>query len=90
MRVLIPTVTAGGGHLAAAAALEESWKALRPDDVVQRVDLLEFTSKLYRKVYSEGYVKVIEHAPELYAFVFKKTDNHEQVRKMSSIRRTFA
>ena len=90
MRVLIATVTAGGGHLAAAAATEESWKALRPDDVVERVDVLQFASKLYRKIYSQGYVKVIEHVPELYALVFKKTDNQEQVRKMSRFRRTFA
>ena len=90
MRVLIATVTAGGGHLAAAAALEESWKNLRPQDVVQTVDVLEFASKLYRNIYTETYVKIIAHAPELYALVFKKTDNHEQVRKMSSFRRTFA
>ncbi len=90
MRVLIATVTAGGGHLAAAAAMEEAWRALRPDDVVERVDVLQFASKLYRKIYTQGYVKVIEHAPELYAMVFKKTDNQEQVRKMGSFRRTFA
>jgi processive 1,2-diacylglycerol beta-glucosyltransferase len=90
MRVLIATVTAGGGHLAAAAALEESWKALRPNDVVKCVDVLEFASNLYRKIYTETYVKVIAHAPELYALVFKKTDNQEQVRKMSGFRRTFA
>ena len=90
MRVLIATVTAGGGHLAAASALEESWKELRPDDVLQCVDVLQFASKLYRNIYTETYVKIIAHAPELYALVFKKTDNQEQVRKMSSFRRTFA
>jgi processive 1,2-diacylglycerol beta-glucosyltransferase len=90
MRVLIATVTAGGGHLAAAAAMEEAWKSLRPGDVVERVDVLQFASKLYRKIYSQGYVKVIEHVPELYALVFKKTDNQKQVRKMSSFRRMFA
>lgn len=90
MRVLIATVTAGGGHLAAAAALEEAWKKLRPQDEVQNVDVLQFASKLYRSIYTETYVKVIAHAPELYALVFKKTDNQEQVRKMSNFRRTFA
>ena len=30
MRILIATVTAGGGHLAAAAALDEAWRASRP------------------------------------------------------------
>ena len=36
MRILIATETAGGGHLAAAAALEEAWLALRPKDTVER------------------------------------------------------
>ncbi len=90
MRVLIATVTAGGGHLAAAAALEESWRQLRPDDVLEKVDVLDFASKLYRKVYVETYVKVVEHAPELYALLFKKTDNHEEVQKVANFRRSFA
>src|SRR5262245_59355212 len=50
MRVLIATVTAGGGHLAAAAALEEAWKAARPSDTLEKVDVLDFASKLYRKL----------------------------------------
>ncbi len=90
MRVLIATVTAGGGHLAAAAALEEAWRTARPHDVLEKVDVLDFASKLYRKLYVETYVKVVEHVPEFYAMMFKKTDNHEEVRKANSFRRSFA
>ena len=90
MRILIATVTAGAGHLQAAAALEEAWRALRPRDELERVDLLDFVSRLHRKVYVQGYVKLIEHAPELWSLVFKKTDNPALVRKVSRLRRTFA
>ena len=90
MRVLIATVTAGAGHLQAAAALEEAWRAAQPADDVKKVDLLDFVPKLQKKVYAEGYVKVIEHAPELYAMVFKKTDNPALVRKLTNFRRRFA
>src|SRR5689334_3147876 len=90
MRILIATVTAGAGHLQAAAALEEAWRALRPADTVQRVDVLEFTPRLYRKAVAEGYLKLVAHAPELYALIFKKTDNPALVRKMSRLRRTSA
>ena len=90
MRVLIATVTAGGGHLAAASALEEAWKHFRPHDVLQKVDVLDFASKWYRNLYVDTYVKVIEHAPELYALVFKKTDNDREVRKAANFRRSFA
>jgi len=90
MRVLIATVTAGGGHLAAAGALEEAWRALRPRDVLEKVDVLDFASKLYRKIYVSGYVKVVEHVPEVYGMVFKKTDDSAKVRRANTFRRTFA
>jgi processive 1,2-diacylglycerol beta-glucosyltransferase len=90
MRILIATVTAGAGHVQAAAALEEAWKSLRPKDALERLDVLEFTPKLYRKMYVEGYVKLVAHAPELWALVFKKTDNPTLVRKLVRLRRAFA
>ena len=46
MRILIATVTAGGGHLAAAAALEEAWRAARLSDTVEKIDLLKLFSPL--------------------------------------------
>ena len=88
MRILIATVTAGAGHVQAAAALEEAWRELRPRDALQRLDVLSFTPRLYRKVYVDGYVKIVEHAPELYAHVFKKTDNPLLVKKLTRFRRT--
>jgi len=87
MRILIATVTAGGGHIAAAAALDEAWRALRPDDVVERIDLIKFFSPLHRKVYADGYVKLVERAPELWGFIFGKTDNPKAARRMNKLRR---
>src|SRR5437868_14962403 len=74
MRVLIATATAGGGHLAAAAALEEAWLGLRPRDELDRIDLVKFFSPLHRKVHADGYLKLVEHAPELWGMVFKRSE----------------
>jgi len=90
MRILIATVTAGAGHLQAAAALEEAWRAERPGDVVEKVDLLDYVSRLQRRVYVQGYVKLVEHAPELWGMVFNKTDNPALLRKVARFRRWFA
>src|SRR5438445_62195 len=90
MRILIATVTAGAGHLQAAAALEEAWRGLRPADAVEKVDLLDFVSRLQRKVYVQGYMKLVEHAPELWGMVFKKTDNPKLLRRVARFRRGFA
>jgi len=89
VRVLIATVTAGGGHLAAAAALDEAWRALRPRDVVERLDVLTLFSPLHRRIYSEGYVKLAMHTPELYGLVFRKTDDLKVTRRLNRLQRLF-
>jgi processive 1,2-diacylglycerol beta-glucosyltransferase len=89
MRVLIATVTAGGGHLAAAAALDEAWRASRPDDVIDRVDVGKFFSPLHRKIVSDGYINIVNHAPELWGMVFAKTDKPQMARTLNRVRRIF-
>ena len=89
MRILIATITAGGGHIAAASALEEAWRASRPDDVVERIDLLKFFSPLHRKIHSDGYLQLVERAPELWGMVFAKTDNPKVARTMNKLKRLF-
>lgn len=45
MKVLIATVTAGAGHVQAAGALEEAWRALRPGDEVHKLDAMAAAAK---------------------------------------------
>src|ERR1041385_5544511 len=89
MRIMIATVTAGGGHLAAAAALEEAWRAWRPADAIQKVDLVQFFSPLHRKIHEDGYLTLVEHAPELWGMVFKKTDNVKLTQRLNRLKRIF-
>jgi len=89
MRVLIATITAGGGHLAAAAALDEAWREFRPGDTVERIDLLKFFSPLHRKIHADGYVQLVERAPEIWGMVFKSTDNPRAARRLNRLKRVF-
>jgi processive 1,2-diacylglycerol beta-glucosyltransferase len=89
MRVLIATATAGAGHLAAAAALEEAWRAFRPEDNVKKLDLVEFFSSLHRKIHADGYVKLVEHAPEIWGMLFGKTDDPQVARRLNKLKRAF-
>ncbi|HEX5222139.1 MAG TPA: glycosyltransferase [Verrucomicrobiae bacterium] len=89
MRILIATETAGGGHLAAAAALEEAWRALRPSDTVERVDLVKFFSPLHRKIHADGYARLVQRAPELWGMIFTKTDDPEVARRLNRIKGLF-
>lgn len=89
MRILIATITAGGGHLQAAAALDEAWRSLRPRDTIERIDLMKFFSPLHRKLYNNGYIQLVNRAPELWGLLFKKTDNPKLVRRLARLRRMF-
>jgi processive 1,2-diacylglycerol beta-glucosyltransferase len=89
MRILIATETAGGGHLAAAAALDEAWRALRPKDTVERLDLVKFFSPLHRKIHADGYVKLVARAPELWGMIFTKTDDPKVARRFNRIKNLF-
>lgn len=89
MRILIATITAGAGHVAAAAALEEAWRTLRPDDAVERIDLIKFFSPLHKKIYADGYVQLVERAPELWGMIFSKTDNPKLLRRLARLRAAF-
>lgn len=89
MRVLIATATAGGGHLAAAAALMEAWQGARPEDVIECLDVVKFFSPLHRKIHADGYVQLVEHAPELWGMVFGKTDNPQVAQRLNRIKRAF-
>jgi processive 1,2-diacylglycerol beta-glucosyltransferase len=89
MRILIATITAGGGHLQAAAALGEAWRSLRPRDTVERVDLMKFFSPLHKKVHNDGYIQLVNRAPELWGLLFKTTDNPKLVRRLARLRRVF-
>ena len=75
--------------MAAAAALEEAWRAARPGDVVEKIDLLKLFSPLHRKIYSEGYVQLVERAPELWGMVFAKTDNPKLLQRLKRLQRKF-
>lgn len=75
--------------MAAAAALEEAWRALRPEDVAERVDLVKFFSPLHRKIVSDGYVNLVNHAPELWGMMFAKTDSLKLARRLNRIKGLF-
>lgn len=89
MRILIATATAGAGHLAAAAALDEAWCAFQPNDTVERLDVVKFFSPLHRTIHAGGYVKLVEHAPELWGMMFGKTDDPKVAARLARWRRAF-
>jgi len=69
MKILVIYATAGAGHRKAAEAIYEGIKNHTDYEVVL-VDSLDYTNKLYKRMYSEGYTFIITHAPWLWMLLF--------------------
>ncbi len=73
-RVLIMSVSAGMGHIKAAAALEKTFAA---DESVMEVinnDALQYTNKLFRDFYSTFYTSLVKSAPNFLGWWYKTSD----------------
>ncbi|MGD0960989.1 MAG: glycosyltransferase [Methylomonas sp.] len=73
-RVLIMSVSAGMGHVKAAAALEKTFAA---DESVMEVinnDALQYTNKLFRDFYSTFYASLVKSAPNFLGWWYKTSD----------------
>lgn len=73
-KVLILSVSAGAGHVRAAQALETAIERWHEDIDAVHVDIMELVSPIFRKVYTDSYIKVVEKYPALWGYLYHKTD----------------
>jgi processive 1,2-diacylglycerol beta-glucosyltransferase len=87
MKALILHASAGGGHRRAAEALERAAADCGLDTVVR--DVLDFTSPLYRRTYAKGYLALARSAPELWGYLYAKSDRSAQAPAERTLRAAF-
>jgi processive 1,2-diacylglycerol beta-glucosyltransferase len=87
MKVLILHASAGGGHRRAAEALERAAHDLGLETVVR--DILDFTPPLYRRTYAKGYLALVRSAPELWGYLYAKSDRTAQAPVERRLRTVF-
>ncbi|HOX02388.1 MAG TPA: glycosyltransferase [Candidatus Paceibacterota bacterium] len=90
MKVLLAAVSAGAGHLQAAAALEEAWRERQPADDIERLDVLDLAPRFFRKAYADAYVRLVTRAPELWGLMFDRTDRPALLQRLTRWRRLAA
>lgn len=76
-KLVIFSVSAGAGHVRAAQALVAGAKRWYPDVEAVHVDLMELVPQLFKKVYADSYLKVVERHPALWGYLYDKSD-HEK------------
>lgn len=76
--ILVLSVSAGAGHLRAAEAISKTAEEDFPGLKVVHLDVMDFVPKLFRKIYSESYIDVIDRNPALWGFIYHRSDKVEK------------
>lgn len=78
-RVLILSASAGAGHVRAAEALVAAFgrhpTIVAPGGGVEHWDMLKYTSKTFRYIYSKLYLDLVNKAPSVLGYAYKLTDH---------------
>ncbi len=83
MRILILSASVGAGHVRAAEAVEEALRQAGPSATIANYDVLSFMPAAFRKVYRDGYFRMVARAPRLVGWLYEATDkpfHQDQVR----------
>ena len=69
-RVLVFSASAGAGHVRAAEALDLAFQAAEPGIAVRHHDALQSTSAVFRKLYADAYLEMVNHAPDVLGWLY--------------------
>jgi processive 1,2-diacylglycerol beta-glucosyltransferase len=73
-RLLILSVSAGNGHVRAAQALEAAARERPGFAEIAHLDAMDFVAAGFRKMYTDGYIRLINEHPAIWERVHRKTD----------------
>ena len=72
--ILVLSVSAGAGHVRAAEAVCSAARAAQPAVRATHLDLLTLVPRDFRKLYGESYIKLVEKLPQLWSYLYAKSD----------------
>jgi processive 1,2-diacylglycerol beta-glucosyltransferase len=73
-RILILSASAGAGHVRAAEAIEKAVIQMRAAREVRHVDTLDYTNRVFRRLYSKAYLEVVNGAPDVLGWLYDYLD----------------
>ncbi len=73
-KILVLSASVGAGHMRAAQAVELALRETSPDALVRNVDVLTLTNAIFRKLYGEAYLELVNHAPHVLGYVYDMLD----------------
>jgi processive 1,2-diacylglycerol beta-glucosyltransferase len=85
-KIVVLSVSAGAGHVRAAQALQAAAERWYPDVEVTHIDVMELVPRLFRKVYTETYIDVVERHPAFWGYLYERTDREKVDSALSRLR----
>lgn len=73
-KVLILSASAGAGHIRAAEAVERAFHLAHAAEEVRHIDVLEYTNKLFRHLYSKAYLEMVNKMPDMLGWLYDQFD----------------
>jgi processive 1,2-diacylglycerol beta-glucosyltransferase len=73
-KVLILSASAGAGHIRAAEALEKAFEQSGATREIRHIDVLNYTNKVFRHLYSKAYIDMVNRMPEVMGWLYDQLD----------------
>jgi processive 1,2-diacylglycerol beta-glucosyltransferase len=86
--VLLLSVSAGAGHVRAADALTACAENELPDVEALHLDVMDYASKTFRKLYADAYLKLINKHPALWGMLYQMTADARSDATLHKMRRS--
>jgi processive 1,2-diacylglycerol beta-glucosyltransferase len=79
--LLILSCSGGAGHLRAAEALHRTAPISGLPIRTEQYDVLDFTSRLFKRLYAESYLQMVNRAPELWGYLYQRSESKAYEKK---------
>jgi processive 1,2-diacylglycerol beta-glucosyltransferase len=73
-RILVLSASVGAGHLRAAQAVELALREVVPAATVRNLDVLEMTNTVFRRLYGQAYLDLVNKAPHMLGYFYDMLD----------------
>ncbi|MFZ6820406.1 MGDG synthase family glycosyltransferase [Undibacterium sp. Ji22W] len=81
-KILLLSVSAGAGHARAAEAIRAYAAIADPTSTVIHLDVMDYVTSGFRQIYTDFYLKLVNHAPTLWGYLYNFTN---EVKRDSTI-----
>lgn len=87
-KILLLSVSAGAGHMRAAQAIAAAAANLpAPAPEVLHLDVMDYVNAAFRKLYTDFYIKLVNHAPALWGMLYNASHEAKSDSKREAVRR---